>query len=217
MAKYVFLYRLANSDDRDACAYIETKNGPARFECGHYFGGIILHGACYCGSTPANYDDIETVLTADEYAQLWQLDKELDALGYGIKEGDERYKKGLEICDKLQPIIDRLKSDEAQQFFADIVADEKERVAEEYDLSEEEVDEIFKEFNGMYWLGYQDRAIISYVWNDVDELAEEWADSCMDIPEHLERYIDYNQIAKDLMEESRYYELSDGRIVEFAE
>ena len=213
MAKYVFLYRVANSDDRDACAYIETKNGPARFECGHYFGGIGIDGACYSSGTLANYEDIETILTEKEYNTLLECKDEFNALGYGIKEGDERYKKGLEICDKLQPIIDRLESDEAQQFFADIVADEKERVANTYDLDEEDVETLFDE----YWNDYQDRAIISYVWNDVDELAEEWADNCMDIPKHLGRYIDYDQIAEDLMEESRYYELSDGRIVEFAE
>ena len=54
MSKYLFLYREKAADDRDCCAYIEAKN--PRFECGHYFGGVGLHGACYCGHDFPDYE-----------------------------------------------------------------------------------------------------------------------------------------------------------------
>ena len=59
MSKYLFLYREKAVDDRDCCAYIEAKN--PRFECDHYFGGVGLHGACYCGHDFPDYKDIETI------------------------------------------------------------------------------------------------------------------------------------------------------------
>lgn len=212
MAKYTFLYRVANSEDRDACAYIETRNGARRFDCGHYFGGINLQGACYCGGTPEPFENIETILTAEEYAELWQIDNELHTLGYGITEGDERYNKGLEICARLQPIIDKLQSDEAQQFFARIIEEEKNYCAEHYSLDPEDVDAIFEE----YGEDYQDRSIISTVWEDVEEMAEAYAEDCLDIPDNMKRYFDYSALGEDMMEDGKYYELSSGRIVEFA-
>lgn len=54
MSKRVFLYK-DNSESRDCCAYIE----PSRFECGHYFSGLTLHGACYSGHDMASYEDIK--------------------------------------------------------------------------------------------------------------------------------------------------------------
>lgn len=64
----VFLYKVKDSDDRDCVAYIDDK--PMRFECNHYFGSIVLYGACYCGHTFESYENINTILTRDEYEQL---------------------------------------------------------------------------------------------------------------------------------------------------
>lgn len=52
MVKYIFLYK-ENSEDRDCCAYIETEW--MRWECRHYFGGVVLHGACYSRQNFAEY------------------------------------------------------------------------------------------------------------------------------------------------------------------
>ena len=212
MAKYVFLYRVANSDDRDACAYIETRNGEARFSCNHYFSGVNIHGACYFGGSHEPFENIETVLTADEYNKLWQIDSEIDALGSGITKGDDRYKKGIALCAELQTIIDKLQSDEGQRFFADIVADEKQRIMDEHNLTEDEADDIFN----TYGMDYQDRAIVAAVWNDTTELAEEFAEDCLDIPDNLKQYFDYTKLGDDMLNDGNYYELSDGRVVEFA-
>lgn len=211
MKKNVFLYRVKNSDDRDACAYIDARNFADRFDCNHYFGKINISGPCYCGGTLEPFENIETVLTAEEYALLWQINEEFNALGYGIVKDDERYNKGLEICARLQPIIDKLQSDEAQQFFAEIVASEKEFIMEEHGLTEDETDEVFNEYGG----DYQDRAIIAAVWQDAEELAEEYADDCMDIPENLKQYFNYKELGENMISDGNYYELSDGRIVEF--
>ena len=81
MEKYVFLYKEC-VEDRDCCAYIETT--PKRWECDHYFGSVILHGACYSKHDFANYEDIKTILTEDEYNQLIKFSKDIEDLGYGI-------------------------------------------------------------------------------------------------------------------------------------
>ena len=90
---YLFLFREKDSDDRDCCAYIDSKN--PRFECNHYFGRVNLNGACYSGHEFPAYEDIETVLTEAEYNELIQFNKAINDLGYGITKGDERYNKGI--------------------------------------------------------------------------------------------------------------------------
>lgn len=41
----LFLAKIKNDDDRDIVKYIEFSG----FECNHYFGGLHIHGACFCG------------------------------------------------------------------------------------------------------------------------------------------------------------------------
>ena len=65
---YLFLFREKDSDDRDCCAYINSKN--PRFECNHYFSSIDVCGSCYSGSEFPVYEEIETILTKDEYENL---------------------------------------------------------------------------------------------------------------------------------------------------
>ena len=52
---YLFLFREKDSDDRDCCAYIDSKN--PRFECNHYFGSVNLNGACYSGHKFPAYEE----------------------------------------------------------------------------------------------------------------------------------------------------------------
>ena len=208
MSKYVFLYK-DNSDDRDCCAYVEVK--PMRFECGHYFGSVILHGACYSGHNFASYEDIETVLTEDEYNQLIKFNEEIKALGYGIAEGDKRYDKGVELCKSIQFVYDKLLSKENEEFFAKIVEEEKEFLMDEYNLVEEDVECIFNH----YGLDYRDRSIVSYVFEDAYDLGYEEAFSLGYIREDtfIERYFDFEKFGEDLLEEEQYLELNDGRVV----
>lgn len=85
MREYLFLGRLKDCDDRDCCLYIENKN--PRWECNHYFGGITLHGSCFSRSDFPDYDDLETVLSREEYKELMVYNEEIGKLGYGIKKG----------------------------------------------------------------------------------------------------------------------------------
>ena len=116
----VFLYREKNSFDRDCCAYIEDQ--PVKFVCGHYFSSITLHGSCYCGSDWKEYEEIETILTKTEYEQLCNIDKKISLLGFGIKQEDDRYKTGMSLQEKISPIIERLTSPEAKNFYEKIIS-----------------------------------------------------------------------------------------------
>lgn len=108
----LFLYRLKNSEDRDACAYIDEI--PSSFECEHYFSGVRLQGACYSGGEFAPYEDIDTILTKQEYQKLLKFNHDIKQLGYGIKEGDLRYIQGIDLIKDIQVIYDKLESTEAK-------------------------------------------------------------------------------------------------------
>lgn len=205
----VFLYK-DNSEDRDCCAYIE--DNPMRFECNHYFGSVILHGACYCNSDFADYEDIKTVLTKEEYQALIDFDKAINELGYSIKVGDERYNKGIELCKAIQPVYDKLLSEENELLFDEVQEEEKEYLIDEYNLDEEDIETIFNE----YYLEYRDRSVVGYVFSDDYDLGYEEAFNFGYIDNNdsvASRYFDFEKFGEDLKEEEQYCELSDGRIV----
>lgn len=208
-----FLYRIKDSDDRDCCAYIE----PPRFECGHYFGRIILHGSCYCNSDWKEYSEIETVLTEAEYAALLDFDKRIGAFGYGIEKGSEKYNQGMEFCASIQPIFDKLNSEEGREFYEGIIAEEKQIVMDEHGLNEDQVEAAFNAYPLRD--SYQDRSIIGSIFDDVSDLGYEEAFSLGYIKKDdfvSERYFNYEQFGKDLVrEQESYYELDDGRCIYF--
>ena len=204
----LFLYRLKNSEDRDACAYIDEI--PSSFECGHYFSGVGIQGSCYSGGEFASYEDIETILTKQEYKKLLKFSEDIKELGYGIDKGDERYNKGLDLINDIQPIYNKLQSEEAEKFEKHIMDDEKEIMMDEWNLSEDDIEEILNDYS----LDYKDRSIIGYVYDDVEELAENEIEQCCDIPDFLENYIDYSKFGEDLLQDYDIYkELEDGRVV----
>lgn len=209
MNEYIFLYK-ENTEDRDCCAYIEVS--PERFVCDHYFSGVGLHGGCYSGGKFADYKDIRTVLTENEYNQLIQFDKDIDELGYGITRGDERYNKGIELCRAIQPIYDKLLSAENKEFFNEIIKEEKEYLMNEYGFDEDDIEQIFNE----YYLDYRDRSIVGCVFNDTYDLGYEEAYSLGYIDNDnsiVSRYFDFESFGKDLLNEECYIELADGRVV----
>lgn len=205
----LFLYK-TNEDDRDCCAYIENK--PMRWECGHYFGRVSLCGAAYSGCDFADYDNIKTVLTREEYEQLIKFADEIHQLGYGITVGDERYEKGVALCKAIQPVYDKLKSEEAAAFFEEIQAEEVEYLTEEYGLSEEEVQEIFD----AYSYECKDRGIVDYIYDDVEELGRDEACEIFNLDGRISKYFDFEKFGQDLVDEDyMYHELEDGRVVCF--
>lgn len=209
--KYLFLYREKKADDRDCCAYIEAKN--PRWECGHYFGGVGLHGSCYSGGRFPDYDDIETVLSKKEYEDLVAYDKAICLLGYGITKDDERYNKGIELSNQIQYVFDKLKSDEAKAFQEHIIESEIEYLQDEYSLSDEDIETIFDN----YYLDYRDRGIVGCVFNNSSDLGyeEAWSFGYIKNGDPItERYFDHEKFGEDLvLEDERYLELSDGRVV----
>lgn len=214
MGKTVFLYK-ENSENRDCVAYIEAE--PSKFVCGHYFESIKTEGACYCGGNLASYDNIKTILTEAEYNQLLQFAEDIKALGYGITEGDERYIKGLELCKAIQPVFDRLLSEDNQSLFKEIQAEETEFLMDEYGLTEEEVIDIFDNYS----LEYRDRGVISCIFADEYDLGYEEAYSLGIIDEGMEkhgfdygRYFNFEKFGEDLInDDERYYQLDDNRVV----
>lgn len=204
----LFLYRLKNSEDRDACAYINET--PSTFDCGHYFSGVGIQGACYCGGEFAPYEDIDTILTKNEYEMLLKFNNDIKQLGYGIKEGDLRYIQGLDLIKDIQVIYDKLQSEEAEKFTKNIMDNEREIMMDEWNLSEDDVEEILNDYS----LDYKDRSIIGYVYDDVEDLAENEIEQCFDVPDFLTNYIDYSKFGEDLLQDYDIYkELEDGRIV----
>lgn len=208
MSKYIFLYK-ENTEDRDCCAYIEAK--PMRWECNHYFGSVILHGACYSGRDFASYEDIKTVLTEDEYNKLINFDKAINELGHGIVKGDERYNKGVELCNAIQFVYDKLLSAENEELFNEIIEEEKEYLMDEYGFDEEDIEQIFDE----YYLDYRDRGIVGCVFDSVYDLGYEevYQLGYIDNNSVVERYFDFEKFGEDLLEEEQYIQLNDGRCV----
>lgn len=175
------------------------------------FWGVTLHGACYCGHTFANYEDIETVLTEKEYNQLVKFNEDIHGLGYGITKGDERYNKGIELCKAIQPIYDKLLSEENEEFFEKIAEEEKEYLMNEFNLDEEDIDNIFDN----YGLDYRDRGVVGYVYKDAYDLGYEQAFSLGYINDNdsiASRYFDFEAFGEDLKYDEYYCELKDGRI-----
>ena len=208
----IFLAKENNTDDRDCVKYIEF-NG---FECNHYFGGLHIHGACFCGyekelreDIKNNYENYTTILSKKDFEHLFDIDDRLSALGYGIEKNSEKYNEGMALINEYKTTIEpKLLSEANEELFEKVIEEEKEFIAEEYDLSRADVDEIFDCYN----LEYQDRAIVGYVYDDIDELVEneKWNLGYDDCP-----YFDDETFAEDLLNDDYYLELSDGRIASY--
>ena len=84
--------------------------------------------------------------------------------------------------------------------------DGKEYVKNEYDLTDEEVEEIFDN----YGLEYQDRAIVGTIFSDKYDMIEEEKFS---FGYDKQPYFDDESFGNDLLESESYLELESGRIV----
>jgi len=207
----VFLCKV-NTEEGDCVKYIN--NEPLRFECNHYFGGVNLQGATFSTSITElekiPYKDITTILTEEELNALIKFNKELNNLGYGIKQGDEKYIKGLKLCEEIQPIYDKLNSKENEKLFNKIIEEEKEYLKNEYSLDYEDIEEIFNNYN----LEYRDREIIGCIYDNVEELGKDIAHSygyIQDSP--IVNYIDFKAFGNDLVDDEYYHLLKDGRVI----
>ena len=213
----LFLAKIKNSDDRDCVFYVELRG----FECNHYFGGLSLGGACFGGYQEEfrkivdnDFDTLETIYTKEEMQELFRLNDELKSLGYGIEKDSDKYNKGIELLNKIDCMLDKLKSGDNEELFQNIIEEEKEYCMQKYNLSREQIDDIFDNYNSVY----QDRAIICAVFEDKEELFRDCAfNGLIDISEDLIDYIDVESYVNDnILCNDYYYELDDGRIVYYA-
>lgn len=213
MEHYIFLGR---TKDEGICYY--TQDEPAKFECGHYFASPYLTNAsCLIHDFP-EYENLETILSKDEYDRLLKLKDDIYSLGFGIRGGDERYKRGLELRQSLlNDVYTKLTSPEAEEFFNTIVEDEKKKLADLYNLKDYQVDQIFDESP----LGYKDAGIVMNVCCDSKGIAEEFIDNYYPQIEKMDGfklsyYIDYDELGHDLVLDSdEYLELDDERVVKY--
>ena len=184
-----------------------------RFDCNHYFASVNLCGACFSGHDikDVDYDNITTILTREEFNQLIEFDKAIGMLGYSIERGDERYNKGVELVAGIKNITDKLDSKENEYLFEVVVSDEREFMRDEFNLSDEDINDIFD----YYGLEYRDRGIISCVFKDVEDMGREEAVNFGVLSDSgYDKYFDYEAYGNDLLENSeQYFELRDGRIV----
>ena len=209
MSEVLFLGRLNNDDDCN-CIYTEH----VRFECGHYWSGIQNKGAAWSGGHPLHsisYSEITTGFTAEQWARAQEIDRSLSALGYGIKEGDDRYLVGEALANEWNNLIDSIQDCDIEK---EIMFNERERIMDKYSLDDDDVDEIF------YHTAYHDCGVISGIYSDIEDFGKEEADSLgvfsnndSNFQSILERCFDYKEFGRMCLEGVCVVELNDGRIV----
>ena len=213
MEHYIFLGR---TKDEGICYY--TQDEPAKFECGHYFASPYLtNTSCLIHDFP-EYENLETILSKDEYDRFLKLKDDINSLGFGISIGDERYEKGLKLRQSLlTDVYTKLTSTKAAEFFGNIIKDEKRKLAELYDLTDSQANQIFDESP----LDYKDAGIVIKVCYDSKEIAEDFIDNYYPQIDDmsgfkLSWYIDYERLGDDLVQDSdECLMLDDGRIVQY--
>ena len=203
MNKYVFLYKERDTEDRDCVKYIESM--PT--------GAIGIHGACFSSCLKENefdYDNVTTLLTRKDFDDIFLYNKEMSEIRFiTIHEGDEKYQKKLDLLELIKPVLDKLNSEGNKLLLEKVIEEEKEYIQDRYSMSEDDIEEIFENYDGEY----RDRAIISYVYEDIEECGYEYAHCCMCIDKQVERYFDYEKLGVDLLDGGYYIELTDGRVV----
>lgn len=187
MSKYVFFYK-DNEEDRDSVKYLDIEDlNNKHVACD---GKFNLNGACFSMSFNGDedFDEITTVLTKEEFQTL---------ANYSDNQKD------------ITSIINKLNSKENQDLFAKIIEEEKEYLQNEYNLSDEDLNYIYDNYS----LSYQDRGILSTVFDTIEEAGEEYYDNTESTSnDRLKAYIDFEKYGNDLLDSEFYLELPSGRI-----
>lgn len=211
----LFLAKIENSDDRDVVYYLDfegiRENG--------YFSNINLNGSCFFGFKKElldvienDFDSLETIYTKEEITKLFELDDELDKVKNCINADKEKiHDRGVKITNEINCLLDKLRSGDNEELFQNVVEEEKVWCMNEYNLSKEEIDDIFDNYNS----SYQDRSIIAIIYEDKEDMFDNlrW-NGIIEVSDYLVDYVDKDgYIDSILNEDNTYYELSDGRIV----
>ena len=141
------------------------------------------------------YEDVETILTKEVF----------DTLANKIPITKEM----------VQTIIDKLYSDENEEFLDKIVDRELECHKEDYNLSDNDIDNIKNYVSKKYYL---DRNCICQIYDSYKDIGEYTIEELYDIPVNLQPYVKTEALGYDVVnEDSRYMVMDDNRIVEFYE
>ena len=189
MSKYVILYRV--KDSYYGCRYIELNDDNTIHT--DWGGRPIVSNAAYVGNIREGFDDfdnVETWLTEDVFNRI-------------------KYADGN---DTFSDVVDMIANGEHKEFEAYIRESEMEMICNEYNLDKEDVEEIIDNYQND---DYFDMNIIANVWSDAYDIAEHYIDECCRIEPWLKDYIDYDRLGEAIVEEGYYYELADGRVVEY--
>ena len=186
MSKYIILYRI--KDEYDECRYIElNSDGTMHLD---YQGKPIVSNANCSTRIKENFEDVETWLTEDIFNRM----------------------KNTDGNDTFSDVVDMIVNGEHKEFETYIRESEIEKMCDEYALDEEDVENVLDNYNNDY---YFDMSIISCVWNDAYDIAENYVDECYNIESWLTNYIDYEGLGETIIGDGCYYELYDGRVVQY--
>lgn len=207
--KTLFLGRLNNDDDRN-CIYTEH----VVFACGHYWSSIRNEGAAWSGGHPIrniSYDEITTGFSKEQWERVQKIDRCLDKLGYGIKVGDDRYKVGEALANEWNNMIDSIQGCQTEQ---EIMASERDRIMDEFDLDDDDIEEIFCHTD------YHDLGVISAIYGSIEEFGEEEAFSFgifhgnTDFKDVFDQCFDYGKFGEICLQGNDCaVKISDGRVV----
>lgn len=142
------------------------------------------------------YEDVETILTKEEFDTLANrktITKEM-----------------------VQTIIDKLYSDANKKFLNTIVDRELECLKEDYNLSDNDINNIKNDLVGKEY--YLDRNCICQIYDSYKDVGEYTIEEFYDIPVNLQPYFKTEELGYDIVnEDSKYMVMDDDRIVEFYE
>ena len=185
-----FLYKNI-MNDIDCCAYINTDDLRNKLKRSNSTF-CIYSGNYFHNLENVNFDNLKTILTREEMNILCNHTNE-----------------------DISEIITKLESDENDKLFLEILEEEKTVLMNEFDLTKEEVDELF--LSCPY--EYRDRGIVASVFSDEYDLGYDFATSIglfsnkMD-EEFWRDYIDFTRVGETrLITDSGYIKLNSGKIV----
>lgn len=185
MSKYIILYRI--KDEYNGCRYIElNSDGTIHLD---YSGKPIVSNACCSTRINEDFEDVETWVTEDVFNRM----------------------KNNDGNDTFSDVVDMIANGEHEEFESYIRESEIEKMCDEYILDEDDVEEVLDNYNNDYF----DMSVISYVWNDAYDVAENYVDECCNVESWLTSYIDYEGLGEAIVSDGWYYELYDGRVVEY--
>lgn len=186
MSRYIILYRIKS--EYNGCRYIELNNdGTIHLDIG---GKPIVSNAQCWTRIDEDFDDVETWLTEDVFNRM----------------------KNADGNDTFSDVADMIVNGEHKEFETYVRESEIEKICDEYALNEEDAEEVLYNYNNN---DYFDMSIISYVWNDTYDIAENYIDEYCNIESWLTSYIDYDGLGEAIVADGYYYELYDGRVVEY--